>query len=249
MKFLVPKTQLGVIMAVLLLVAAIAGYFLLPKSSRISMADITLRDGVAYELKTNRPVSGIVTFDYSDQWGWYGTTEYLDGLQHGLSQTWYSNGTLKTEAYYVDNKAHGVFRNYYDNGTQEREAVYAHDQLDGLQRRWNDNGQLLEEEGYQNGKRFGWTRKYYPNGERRFEARYYNGLRHGPLREFSYEGHMRLEEQYDLGQPVGLKMQWGVDGEVLSSELIAPIETGRARALAMIDDELEAFAFSRDNQD
>ena len=201
MKFLVPKTQLGVMMAILLLVAAIAGYFLLPKSSRISMADITLRDGVAYELKTNRPVSGIVIFDYSEQWGWYGTTEYLDGLRHGFA------------------------------------------------RRWNDNGQLLEEEGYQNGKRFGWTRKYYPNGERRFEARYYNGLRHGPLREFSYEGHMRLEEQYDLGQPVGLKMQWGVGGELLSSELIAPIETGRETALAMIDDELEAFEFSRDNQD
>jgi len=63
-----------------------------------------------------------------------------DGLNHGICQTWYEDGTL------------------------EGEEIYLHGKLHGLRRQWWPNGKPMKFAEYRNGKHHGPTRFFYPTG-------------------------------------------------------------------------------------
>lgn len=64
----------------------------------------------------------------------------MDGLRHGVVQTWHRNGIAASEEPYVNGMLHGVCRQWDESGKLLGEFTL--DQGTGIQREWHDNGQI-----------------------------------------------------------------------------------------------------------
>jgi antitoxin component YwqK of YwqJK toxin-antitoxin module len=68
---------------------------------------------------------------------------YLNGREHGMHSSWYTNGLPREQTNYLDGKKHGVSREWYKNGTLATEATYHHGELCGEYLTWCYTGTLL----------------------------------------------------------------------------------------------------------
>ena len=86
----------------------------------------------------------------------------LDGLRHGLVQTWYRNGVAASEEPYVNGRLHGVCRQWDESG--KLLGAFTMVQGTGVQQEWHDNGRIKLEVSTVAGKFCGQNRIWLRDG-------------------------------------------------------------------------------------
>ena len=86
----------------------------------------------------------------------------MDGLRHGLVQTWHRNGIAASEESYVNGRLHGVCRQWDEAGNLLGEFIMV--QGSGVQREWYSNGRIKLEISTVAGKFCGQNRIWLRDG-------------------------------------------------------------------------------------
>ena len=86
------------------------------------------------------------------------TTDAARGLRDGVAQTWWADGTPRSEATYHDGVAHGTAREWYASGAPFKELQLVDGQEEGLQRAWRENGALYANYEARDGRTYGLKR-------------------------------------------------------------------------------------------
>ncbi len=87
-----------------------------------------------------------------------------NGLLHGLSEGWHTNGQLQVTEYFKEGVSHGLRTKWYADGTKLSEATIVEGKLHGAFRRWHSNGALAEEVQLKEGQPDGLAKAYFPSG-------------------------------------------------------------------------------------
>ena len=102
-------------------------------------------------------------------------TTVSNGLLHGVSQGWHTNGQQQVEEHYVAGTSHGLRTKWHPNGQKLSEVNIVDGKLEGTFRRWDEQGALTEEIEMKAGQPDGLSRAYYPSGSLKVEARLQQG--------------------------------------------------------------------------
>lgn len=86
----------------------------------------------------------------------------VDGLRHGVVQTWHRNGVAASEEPYVNGRLHGVCRQWDEDGNLLGEFTMV--QGSGVQWEWHDNGRIKLEVSTVAGKFCGQNRIWLLDG-------------------------------------------------------------------------------------
>lgn len=98
-----------------------------------------------------------------------------NGLLHGLSEGWHTNGQLQVTEHFKAGVSHGPRTKVYADGTKLSEAAIVDGQLHGPFRRWHENGALAEEMEMNHGQPDGIAKAYFANGTLKSECTLRNG--------------------------------------------------------------------------
>jgi antitoxin component YwqK of YwqJK toxin-antitoxin module len=174
--------------AILCLVALGAVFALLvhrptPKTSRagislapleLSRTNLVFKESRLLEINGATPFSGFMVEHYTDG-VLRSRSAVTNGLLHGLSQGWHTNGQLQVSEYFKAGVSHGLRTKWYANGTKLSEATIVEGVLSGPFRRWHENGTLAEEVEMRNGQPDGIANAYLPDGRLKTQVRLENG--------------------------------------------------------------------------
>lgn len=70
---------------------------------------------------------------------------WINGLQHGVSRSWYSDGALEHHSTYHNGESHGEYRHWHKSTGQLAVLTnYVHGERIGVHKRWQANGILCE---------------------------------------------------------------------------------------------------------
>lgn len=129
----------------------------------LPLSELQLRAGRLYSKSDTNAFTGWMFERYPD-----GTlksrTPVLNGLLHGISQGWHTNGQLQVTETFREGVSQGVRTKRYPNGNKLSEASIVDGQLHGLFRRWHENGALAEEVNMNHGQPDGPAKSYSPDG-------------------------------------------------------------------------------------
>jgi len=87
-----------------------------------------------------------------------------NGLLHGLSQGWHTNGQQQVEEHFVAGTSHGLRTKWHPNGQKLSEVTIANGKLEGMFRSWHENGQRAEEVDLKDGQPDGLSKSYFASG-------------------------------------------------------------------------------------
>jgi len=87
-----------------------------------------------------------------------------NGLLHGLSQGWHTNGQQQVEEHFVAGTSHGLRTKWHPNGQKLSEVMIVNGKLEGTFRSWNENGERAEEVELKDGQPEGLSKSYFPSG-------------------------------------------------------------------------------------
>lgn len=98
-----------------------------------------------------------------------------NGLLHGLSEGWHTNGQLQVAEHFQAGVSHGLRTKWQPDGTKLSEAVIIDGRLHGPFRRWHENGTLAQEMEMKNGQPDGIAKAWFPNGSLKSESTIQSG--------------------------------------------------------------------------
>lgn len=87
-----------------------------------------------------------------------------NGLLHGLSEGWHTNGQIQVAEQFKEAVSHGQRTKWYADGTKLSEAMIVNGRLHGSFRRWHTNGGLAEDMELKDGQADGLSKAYFPSG-------------------------------------------------------------------------------------
>lgn len=96
--------------------------------------------------------------------------------QNGIVKSYYSNGTVQSEASFVNDVLDGANITYYSNGRVKEEKNFSQGILDGYVREYYSTGVMKEECFVKYGIKDGAYRTYFENGQLKELINYSNGI-------------------------------------------------------------------------
>lgn len=134
-----------------------------PSPIEVARTDLVLLDKRLHLPGQAVPFNGTVLERYPD-----GTlrsrSAVSNGLLHGLSQGWYTNGQLQVSEHFVAGASDGLRTKWYPSGAKLSEAQIADGRLHGRFRRWHENGTLSEDLEFADGQPEGVAHAWFPSG-------------------------------------------------------------------------------------
>jgi antitoxin component YwqK of YwqJK toxin-antitoxin module len=100
---------------------------------------------------TGEVVSGQVKL-YGDDGKLQSESNYQDGLVHGFSNSYHSNGVQATKTVFSNGDKAGTETWWGDNGLKSYEANFVDGKLNGLETIWSDDGSISSQLRYNDGK-------------------------------------------------------------------------------------------------
>jgi antitoxin component YwqK of YwqJK toxin-antitoxin module len=98
-----------------------------------------------------------------------------NGLLHGLSQGWHTNGQQQVEEHFVAGTSHGLRTKWHSNGQKLSAINIVNGNLQGTFRTWHENGERAEEVELKDGQPDGLSRSYFPSGFLKSQVTLQNG--------------------------------------------------------------------------
>ena len=126
-----------------------------------------------------------------------------DFVRHGVTRTWYEDGSKKSEISYAHGTMHGLRLTWYPTGQMWGRGTYEHGKEHGTWTAWWANGFKQREWQMDHGVWHGPYMEWHDNGEKKMEFEYVNGLKQGTLRIWDPQGILVHESEYvdDIEQP------------------------------------------------
>jgi len=121
-----------------------------------------------------------------------------NGLLHGLSQGWYTNGQQQVEEHFVAGTSHGLRTKWHANGQRFSEVNVVSGKLHGTFRSWHENGERAEEVELKDGQPDGPSKAYFPSGSLKSQVMLQNGKL--VARQFYQDGEYREPTTSMTGQ-------------------------------------------------
>ena len=87
-----------------------------------------------------------------------------NGLLHGISEGWHSNGQLQVTEHFKTGVSHGLRTKWHPNGVKLSEGEIVDGKFHGAFRRWYDTGSFAEQVEFAGGQPHGLSLAYYPSG-------------------------------------------------------------------------------------
>ena len=87
-----------------------------------------------------------------------------NGLLHGLSEGWHTNGQLQVTEHFKEGTSHGVRTKWHPNGKKLSEGGIVDGKFNGTFRRWSESGSLAEQIEFASGQPHGLSLAWYPSG-------------------------------------------------------------------------------------
>ena len=164
------------IVAVLVLGAIVLSRRTPPKPAlrEVPARELTLRDGRSYWKDESVPFTGIIKEAYPE--GKPKSRSVLsNGLMHGVSEGWYTNGVLQVREHFVEGVSHGLREKFFTDGLKMSETTIKEGKIEGTFKRWHENGRIREEVEMRGGNPNGTSVAYYPSGSLKARARLEDG--------------------------------------------------------------------------
>lgn len=132
----------------------------LPEVPRVALV---LKDGKLHRPNQSVPFTGLIVERYPGG-ALHSRTSVSNGVLHGLSEGWFTNGVLQVREPFVAGKSHGTRIKWHPNGTKLSEAQIADGKLNGTFRRWDESGALAEQVELRDDQPDGISEAYYSSG-------------------------------------------------------------------------------------
>lgn len=132
----------------------------LPEVPRASLA---LKDGKLFRPGQSAPFTGTVVEHYAPK-QLQSRSVVSNGVLHGLSEGWHTNGVRQVEEHFVHGVSEGVRLKWYPNGAKLSEANIVGGKLNGIFRRWHETGRLAEQIELRDDQPHGESLAYFPSG-------------------------------------------------------------------------------------
>lgn len=134
-----------------------------PAPPEVPRTSLVLKDGKLHRPAQGEPFTGTVV-EYSTP-GWLQSRSVVsNGLLHGISEGWHTNGVRQVTENFVAGFSDGVRIKWYPNGTKLSEATIVRGKLNGPFRRWHENGKLAEQIELIDDQPHGDSVAYFPSG-------------------------------------------------------------------------------------
>lgn len=87
-----------------------------------------------------------------------------NGLLHGISEGWHTNGQLQVTENFKEGVSHGLRTKWYSNGVKLSEGRIVDGKFHGTFRRWSESGALAEQIEFVDGQPDGLALAYFESG-------------------------------------------------------------------------------------
>ena len=132
----------------------------LPEVPRTSLV---LKDGKLRRPAQGEPFTGTVIEYYAPK-QLQSRSVVSNGLLHGLSEGWHTNGVRQVAENFINGVSEGVRVKWYPSGAKLSEATIVGGKLNGTFRRWHENGKLAEQIELLDDQPHGESLAYFPSG-------------------------------------------------------------------------------------
>jgi antitoxin component YwqK of YwqJK toxin-antitoxin module len=148
---------------------------LVPKDTVLS-EELKLDNGIYY--LNNKLFSGYRKELYENKkLGLIGS--YLNGMQHGITLSYFENGMLKDSRAYKLNKSFGKHFGYWENGNPKFEFYYLNDKREGTNKQWYISGKPYAFLNFKDDKEDGMQQAWRENGKPYINYEAKDGFRYG----------------------------------------------------------------------
>ena len=141
-----------------------------PPLREVAARELTLREGRSYWQDETEPFTGIIFENYPDG-SVRSRSQLSNGVLHGVSEGWHTNGLLQIQEHFQNGVSHGTRTKWFESGAKMSEAMIDQGKIQGVFRRWHTNGVLAEEVEMADNVPHGLSRSFYPNGSLKAEVR------------------------------------------------------------------------------
>ncbi len=122
-------------------------------------------------------------------------------LKHGLTTTYWPDGSKRMEVEYVCGTLHGTKVAYFTDGTRRSVGEYVNGKEQGKWIEWYRDGKKAKQFSMDHGAWNGMFTVWYTNGQKRMEVQYVNGQRQGRLHGWDDKGHLVHQIDYVDNMP------------------------------------------------
>lgn len=129
----------------------------------LSLSSLTRTNGVFYVEGEAHPFNGVALESYRSG-GRKAVTEIQNGVAHGLSEGFYTNGVLQIREMYQHGVLHGERSKFWSNGNLKSQGRAVDGAWEGVFRKWHESGGLAQELTMKRGAIHGWVRAWDASG-------------------------------------------------------------------------------------
>jgi antitoxin component YwqK of YwqJK toxin-antitoxin module len=142
--------------------------------AEIPRAELHLRDGRLYHHAETNAFTGWMLERY-ECGALKSRSAISQGLLHGLSEGWHTNGQIQIREHFRSGISHGERLKYYADGSRMSQATVVEGKIEGVFKRWHPNGQLAETAEIRAGVAHGNSQAYFPSGFLKTQAKLQSG--------------------------------------------------------------------------
>ena len=129
----------------------------------VTRADLVMRGGRWHQTGDTNPFTGFLE-EFYETGSLRSRSMVSNGLLHGLSEGWFTNGQLQVTEHFRTGVSHGPRTKWYVSGGKLSQAMIADGKFHGRFQRWNENGALAERVEFNAGSPDGLSLAYFPSG-------------------------------------------------------------------------------------
>ncbi|MCI0535297.1 MAG: toxin-antitoxin system YwqK family antitoxin [Verrucomicrobiales bacterium] len=141
----------------------------------VPRSDLALRDGRLYRTGGSNAFTGLM-IEHAADGSLRSRSSVSNGLLHGISEGWHTNGQLQVTEHFKAGVSHGLRTKWHPNGVKLSEGTIVDGKFHGTFRRWYDTGSFAEQLEFPNGKPEGISFAYFATGFLKAKATLRNGV-------------------------------------------------------------------------
>jgi hypothetical protein len=142
--------------------------------AEVLRAELVLLEGRLCRMGQTSAFTGLMV-DYYPDGALLSRSVVSNGLLHGLSKGWHTNGHVQVTELFRDGVSHGLRAKWHASGAKLSEAEIVAGKFHGLFQRWYENGLLAEHAEFREGHPHGLSLAYFPSGFLKARVRLENG--------------------------------------------------------------------------
>ena len=152
--------------------------------------------------------------NYYESGGIKDSAHYTNGIQDGLTFTWFENGQLQQVCNWEMYILNGRALHYYANGNRETTCNWINGQPTGPDSGWYDDGKVKFIMPYKDGKKQGESIFYYENGHLKQVSNIKDDVLNGLMLNYYENGQVRQSFQFENGKIAGACKAYYDDGHL-----------------------------------